>query len=246
MSDRYQQRADVPHRHFLGLDLGQQSDPSALAVAECTEQYSEESQEWETFFAIRYLRRWQLRTSYVDIVRDTLRMVRSPKLSNPTLTVDRTGVGAAACDLIREARPNCALQFIHITSGSAAHVNEFGTWLVPKKDLVAAIQIPLQAQRLKIANLPERATLEKELLNFKVRVTQAGNEEFGEWRTGKNDDEVLAVALALWSAAREGVSIELPEPPTLRTPLLFSGRTGQPVMDPREAGRHPWQNHYVP
>jgi hypothetical protein len=51
--------------------------------------------------------------------------------------------------------------------------------------------------------LPEAALLVKELLNFKVRITDAANETFGAWREGQRDDTVLAVALAAWLGGRE-------------------------------------------
>ncbi len=38
----------------------------------------------------------------------------------------------------------------------------------------------------------------KELTSFKVKITAAANETFGEWREGYNDDLVLALALGVW------------------------------------------------
>jgi hypothetical protein len=51
--------------------------------------------------------------------------------------------------------------------------------------------------------LPEAGELVSELTNFRVKVRlDTGHEEFGEWRTGKNDDLVLAVAMAAWLGER--------------------------------------------
>jgi hypothetical protein len=70
---------------------------------------------------------------------------------------------------------------------------------VPKKELVASLQVLLQTRRLKVAKtLPEAATLVRELETFRVKVTEAANETFGAWREGQHDDLVLAVALAAW------------------------------------------------
>ena len=74
---------------------------------------------------------------------------------------------------------------------------------MPKKELVASLQVLLQTRRLKVAKtLPEAATLVRELETFRVKVTEAANETFGAWREGQHDDLVLAVALAAWMGER--------------------------------------------
>lgn len=77
---------------------------------------------------------------------------------------------------------------------------------MPKKDLVAAVNIPLQTKRLQIASSLQHAeTLWKELLNFKATIRPTGHMTYGadaDWRVGNHDDLVLAVALALWIGTR--------------------------------------------
>jgi hypothetical protein len=76
---------------------------------------------------------------------------------------------------------------------------EGGGWRVPKRDLVAVLQVLLQTGRLKIASaLPDADTLQRELLAFEVKITSAANDTYGAWREGAHDDLVLAVALACW------------------------------------------------
>jgi hypothetical protein len=48
--------------------------------------------------------------------------------------------------------------------------------------------------------LPEARTLQRELETIKVKMTQAGNEQFESWRDRDHDDLVLAVAIASWAA----------------------------------------------
>jgi hypothetical protein len=43
----------------------------------------------------------------------------------------------------------------------------------------------------------------EELRNMRVKVTGAGNQQFGAWGEGQHDDLVLAAALACWKAAGE-------------------------------------------
>ena len=65
---------------------------------------------------------------------------------------------------------------------------------------VFAEELPLQAGRLKVSGrLPEAATLRREMLNFRVRITAAANDTYAAWREGEHDDTVLAVALATWA-----------------------------------------------
>jgi hypothetical protein len=74
---------------------------------------------------------------------------------------------------------------------------------VAKGLLCSTVQSLLQGGRLRVAPGLELAeTLRDELLNFEVKVTEAANETYGCWRSGKHDDLVLAVALAVWVAQR--------------------------------------------
>ncbi len=76
-------------------------------------------------------------------------------------------------------------------------------WHVPKRDLVATLQILLQGKRLLVADaLPDAAVLLQEMLNFQMKITAAANDVYGAWREGAHDDLVLAVALACWWAER--------------------------------------------
>ncbi len=57
----------------------------------------------------------------------------------------------------------------------------------------------LQSRRLHIAReLPDAATLVRELENFRVKITAARNEVFEAWREGAHDDLVLATGLVAW------------------------------------------------
>jgi hypothetical protein len=192
---------NVFRRHYVGLDLGQSADPTALAVVEVTEAWDDDTQEWQPVYGVRHLHRWQLGSRYPLIVKDVARLLSSAKLMDPVLVVDRTGVGAPVCDLFVEADVQATIMQVHITAGSKTHFED-GIHYVPKKELVSSLQVPLQRQRLRIAKLPDRTLLEKELLNFRVKITADMNETFGAWREGQHDDIVLAVAMAVWAAQR--------------------------------------------
>jgi hypothetical protein len=152
-------------------------------------------------YAVRHLVRWPLRTPYAEVASDLAGLFSQPPLSGSALALDRTGVGAAVLEIIAAARPDCRRVPVLITAGHQVN-HEADGWHVPKKELVSALQVLLQTRRLKVAKLPLRDVLLKELENFKVKVTAAANETFEAWRERDNDDLVLATALAAWLAER--------------------------------------------
>jgi hypothetical protein len=185
--------------YFVGLDLGQSQDFSAIAVME-----RHGTAKDDYVFHCRHLERWKLRTSYPAIVADTVRMMNSPQMQSgrtrPMLAVDATGVGAPVIDLLKRERMKATLKPIQIIGGANVS-SEFGMTRVPKRDLVSTVQVYLQNGRLKIAEqLPEAETLTRELQNFSVKITDAANDIYGAWREGTHDDLVLAASLALWAA----------------------------------------------
>jgi hypothetical protein len=94
---------------------------------------------------------------------------------------------------------NADLKSILIHGGDHA-VNEGGVWRVPKRELVGVTQVLLQTGRLKIASdLPQVSVLTSELQNFQVSISESGFDSY-EARTGKHDDLVLSLAMALWLA----------------------------------------------
>ncbi len=189
--------------YFVGLDLGQAADFSAIAVME---RYGTSSEDYT--FHCRHLQRWALRTSYPAIVTDTVRMMNSTQIQSgegrPTLAVDAMGVGAPVIDLFKRERTMAAsLKLIQITGGADV-TRDNGMTRVPKRNLVSTVQVYLQSKRLRIVDkLPEAATLGRELENFRSNISDSGHDSYGagaDWRVGNNDDLVLAAALALWSA----------------------------------------------
>jgi hypothetical protein len=191
--------------YFCGLDLGQAADFTALAVAEVTVGPDPASANRRVpRFAVRHLQRWARGTPYPAIVDAVRTLAGVPPMPGCVLCVDQTGVGRAVVDLFRAARPAlpCRLRAVTITAGAHGTTGAAGE-TVPKKDLVATLQVLLQGRRLAIAKeLPDAAVLRKELQHFRVKVTAAANETFEAWRERDHDDLVLAVALACWAGGR--------------------------------------------
>jgi hypothetical protein len=198
----------VPRQYFVGLDLGQARDFSALVVLSRvvgSEYQRSEHGPAKPPYELPYLTRFPLGTPYPDIVATVTTLLLTPELRGALLVVDDTGVGRAVSDMFRVALQRVEHPWfipVTITSGRRITPSD-GGYHVPKKILVRALQTVLQTQRLRIARaLPEAELLMKELQNFRVRVTAAANETFGEWREGQHDDMVLATALAAWAGER--------------------------------------------
>jgi hypothetical protein len=196
------------NRYFVGVDLGQSRDFTAIAVVERTERTGA----WDPVrcgspkvvaLELRYLERMALGTPYPEVVERVVQVTRSSELEGRChLAVDGTGVGRPVVDLLRRARPNCVLLPAIITSGATETRGE-GYYRIPKRDLVIQLQVLLQCGALRIAaGLKDAATLVAEMQEMRVKVTSAGNEQFGAWREGTHDDLVFAVALACWAAKK--------------------------------------------
>ena len=88
------------------------------------------------------------------------------------VAVDGTGVGAPVVDLLRAARLGCEVAAVTITGGERV-VRNGQAWNVPKRDLIAGVQVLLEQGDLRIAaGLAEAGALVRELLD--VRITMAG------------------------------------------------------------------------
>ncbi len=185
---------------YIGLDLGQRRDPSAVAVVEKTEPvlnrfdpavyFSLREADTEPRFGVRHLERIPLGTSYPDVVERVKVLTRRPEVrEQATLVVDGTGVGRPVVDLLRRADLDCEVVEVSITAGSAAHLTN-GCWYVPKPDLIGAVQVLVERGRLLFGrDVPETGRLIEELMGLGMR-------------GGGHDDLAMALSLACWRGGR--------------------------------------------
>ena len=191
---------------FIGLGLGQAHDYTALVAVERHTGGRSPEGEAPAEFHVRHLQRFPLGTSYPQIataVKELLASLASPSLGGraPRLVCDATGVGLPVVALLREK--GLRVTAVLITGGDAV-TNEGEAKRVPKRDLVATVQVLLQNRQLKFAaSLPELAVLKAEMQAFKAKVTiTAGHDTYEAWRERDHDDLVLALALACYEASR--------------------------------------------
>jgi hypothetical protein len=184
---------------YVGLDLGQRYDHTAIALVEKDLR--------GTWLGVRGLERVALGTPYPKVVERVWEIVNGPDVRGKvTLTVDGTGLGAPVIDMLRMARLGCEICEVIITGGERAQQVR-GTcmerWNVPKRDLIAGVQLSLEKGELRIARrMQEAGALVRELVSVRQTTKANGRVRVGADACGEHDDLVIAVALACWGAKR--------------------------------------------
>lgn len=205
-------------QYIMGVDLGQAHDPTAICVVErvTTRQGPPPNAREIKSFTVRHLERLPLGMAYPaqaahvgELFGRLERQAQEEyRTDPPTLVIDQTGVGRPVFDIFVGA----GLQpvGVTITAGDGTGARADGSadqWRVSKGHLVSRLQAMLHSGELKIVEtLAEAGALVKELQDFRVQFTGAGNAVFNA-RQGAHDDLVLAVAIALWHGAKPAVGI---------------------------------------
>lgn len=180
---------------YLGLDLGQAADFTALALVVRE----------ANGYAVPMLERVR-GVPYPALVGKVADLMDLPEFVGKTsLVVDATGVGRPVMDMLRGAGLQPVALTIH---GGAKVTGGRRSPRVPKRDLVNGLLVTLQAGALHIASeLPHASTLMRELQAMRRKVSAAGHDSYGVWRDGEHDDLVLALAIALWQAERQSARL---------------------------------------
>lgn len=194
----------------VGIDLGKTNDYTAIVVLEQREQDGEKRYEAVHLDRLPTGLSYPRQADRIVSLRDALHKERDGSLeewvgalSRPRvrLVVDQTGVGQAVVDMLRDR--GLSLLAVSITGGDGVTISPTGL-RVPKRNLIAAVQVVTQTGRLKVpSNHPLSHNLVDEMLAFRQTVNQRGHDTYGnDWRQNPHDDMVLALALALWHAER--------------------------------------------
>jgi hypothetical protein len=174
--------------YSIGVCLGQPFDSAGIAVIEGDRPGP---------FDLRHVERWR-KVPYPEIVEGLRELVEDfwPK---PSIALDETGAGRPVVELFRKAGLPCHVTSVIVTAGGTAGYRE-GAEHVPKRNLVSLVAVFLQTGRFRIARgISNARTLERALRSFRSRVN-LDPDATATWRENGNDDLVLSVALALWTA----------------------------------------------
>lgn len=220
----YNLGSDAPS-FAVGLDLGQATDFSALAVVEHVHvlppdvsladfAHRLDAQLREPLLNVlppatpelhvRHLQRWELGTPYHAIVDDVCALMATDALWGARLYFDRSGVGRAVGDLLYAAyyagRVGGSVPRGITITGAEKATPGGGR---PKRDLMTSLQLPIQQGRFRIAQgVPLGDVLERELTGFKLRLANSGHASFdiGRREGEGHGDLVIACALAVIDA----------------------------------------------
>jgi hypothetical protein len=181
-------------RFYVGVDLGQRQDHTAIAVVE----------RWAGL-RVRYVERVALGTPYPMVVAHLKELVGRVEVRGQCgLVVDGTGLGAPVVEMMRGAGLGCEITAVTITGGEREGHGR-NMWVsVPKRDLIAGVQVALDNGELRIARgMREAGALVRELVNVRRwEGVGTGRMRIGAEGYGEHDDLVIALALACWRARR--------------------------------------------
>ena len=189
--------------YYIGMDLGQRRDYTAIAVVERRDSVLAFRAPKFHSIAVVHVERLALGTPYAAVVARVREMVQSDALrGNCSLTVDATGVGNPVVEMLRAGKLGCEICAVTITGGERANSHS-GGWNVPKRDLMAEVQVLLEREELRIAkDLRGLRMLLRELMDVQERLKSNGGTRLGADGHGEHDDLAIALALACWRAMR--------------------------------------------
>ena len=191
-------------RYFLGIDLGQRQDHSAIAILERHTQLTGDRDPVTykphevTTLVLRHIERFPLNMPYPELIWKIKDLLANPNIERDhRIAIDATGVGGPFLDFLRQNGVNRNVFAVSITSGETQSVQR-NTNYIPKRDLLTNLQLLLQSRALKVStHLPHGPILRDELANLR-RATSVRGETYEPDRSGRHDDLLMALALAAW------------------------------------------------
>ncbi len=191
----YPIRSPPLRKFWVGLDLGQANDFTAISILE----------KQGRSLTVTYLERLKLGMSYPDQVNYVYSLMhRKPLAENAArLVCDYTGVGRPVVDSLRARGLDPIALSIH--GGNAASWSQDRKSVrVPKRDLVNVLQVLAQGGLLKVSpKLRFGPTLVQELQNFRVKISDKSGHDSYNAREGTHDDLLLSVAIAAWTSENQ-------------------------------------------
>ncbi len=148
---------------------------------------------------LRHAERLPLETPYSQMVGrlDELKRQLTSEGKEVHVALDATGVGMPVLELADRAE--LSPRRITMTASDTVVEVDWRTSRVPKRDLIASVQMALQDRVLKIPKALKLAdVLVRELETYRVKVNLAADDEAVAWRERDHDDLVFGLAIAVW------------------------------------------------
>ena len=198
---------------YIGVDLGQVNDPTAIAVLEYSEELGPVRNPVTWAFPVhkrwilRQVERMRLGTEFSDVARRVGQFARyfgGPGRPLPgsewyyrgpgvTLVVDATGLGSPVLEMIRKEPMRANIVGVKLTGGSGANKAD-KHWNVAKTELMGRLAAMVDNGELWAAgDLANKEQWLDEMESVNAETLQ-----------GNPDDMVIATALACWWARRKG------------------------------------------
>ncbi|RLC96630.1 MAG: hypothetical protein DRI46_13720, partial [Chloroflexi bacterium] len=136
---------------YVGADLGQSYDPTAIVVLERQWGYLNQADGVHdlntplTFYRVRHMERLPLGLDYVQQVQYIGSLMRRAPLNSAELLIDFTGVGRPVFDIFNQQ--GIKAEGVSITAGNQESQEMHG-WNVAKQILVSTVQAELHSGRL--------------------------------------------------------------------------------------------------
>jgi len=200
----------------IGIDVGQKVDPTAIAVMEVERRGPNQ----EVNYVGRHLERLPLGTSYPEVAARLRAIVagvreRVPAAYTPgvgygpapldlRVAVDATGVGQPVVDLLAAA--GVKVTPVYFTHGDR-RTEERGQVTIGKAFLVSRLKTLFQTQCVHLPTTAEAEAMQRELLDYEIRVTEDANDTYGAFKVGAHDDLVTAIGLAVQGDADRTASV---------------------------------------
>lgn len=192
--------------YFLGVDLGSQSDNTAIVLLQRVETITSKQNAYgkleidrtDALYKMHHLELVPLGTSYMSIVDRIAAIISDRRVSGNIFTiVDASGVGLPVVQMMRQ-RGIAPLVPISIHGGMAINVKDDG-FTVPKRDLVMALTLVLQSRRLRVPDdINHRDKLIEQMQSFKVKQTSQNQDTWEAMQDRIHDDITLALSYAVW------------------------------------------------
>lgn len=181
----------------LGLDVGKEHDPPALAALHATGLPPEGGH--RPFWDVLEVGNLPLRLPYREIAARAVDLGRVFAGAGfpVVLTIDATGVGGPVVELAREQAPELHIVALTIGSGRALTHQAPDDYVVGKHRLTEVLQVALQQHRLHLPDTDGAREAGEQLRRFTSVPTATGYQRH-EAATG-HDDLVLSLELAVWT-----------------------------------------------